>query len=251
MNPKHYLKIALPLVLALLVFAVTADAQRGRYDRRHNNYNSSYRYYPSYRSYPSYGGGYYSSPRSYFSIGFGGINYRYSDGYYYRPYGSYYQRVRPPFGLSVSILPQGYSRIYWGQDPYYYYQGTFYVPSGHNGYSVAAPPVGATVYSIPPGSKLRVIDGEKYYEYDGTFYKEELNSNERSYTVAGTDGVLDTDHSQAEERNTNNGPARLDKLPADTRAVIISGKKYYLAPSGTYYEEMTEGNRTWYEPVGN
>ena len=43
---------------------------------------------------------------------------------------------------------------------------------------------------------------------------------------------------------------RIDKLPSDSRAVVIQGEKLYNTPSGLYYKEVTEGNRVYYELVG-
>jgi hypothetical protein len=136
--------------------------------------------------------------------------YRYQQGYFYRPYGSVYQIVPPPFGITISTLPFGYMSFFMGPNPYYYFNGIFYRPYS-NQYQVVAPPLGAVVNKLPSGSKVKVIDGQKYYEQNGTFYKEEIDANNKlSYRVVGTDGVLNTNPD-----NTN--PNNKEENPTDTR----------------------------------
>jgi hypothetical protein len=136
-----------------------------------------------------------------------------------------------------------------GPNPYYYYNGIYYRPHG-NEYEVVAPPLGAVVDKLPPGAKVKVIDGQKYYELNGTYYKEDFNANnELSYTVVGTDGVLNTDGQEGLTYEPVIGD-RIDKLPADSRPVVIQGEKLYNTPSGLYYKEVYEGNKLYYELVG-
>ncbi|HLG40063.1 MAG TPA: DUF6515 family protein, partial [Chitinophagaceae bacterium] len=132
------------LVTAFLVFSTDIFAQRGYYGNRgrghrygysHNRHHSV-RYYPQ-RNY------YHNHP--YVSIGFGGINYRYQRGYYYRPYGASFRFVIPPFGIRISTLPAGYRSLYVGPSPYYYYGGVYYRPYSGNQYEVVKPPLGAVV----------------------------------------------------------------------------------------------------------
>jgi len=144
-------------------------------------------YHVSYYPYPVHS---YGHP--YVSIPYGGYVYHSYQGYFYRPYGSIYQVVPAPFGITISTLPCGYVGFYMGPNPYYYFNGIFYQPHA-NQYKVVAPPLGAVVNKLPSGAKVRVIDRQKYYEQNGTFYKEEVNQNNKlSYRVVGTDGVLNT-----------------------------------------------------------
>lgn len=226
------------ITFTALLFSSTSFAQRGRY-RNDRGYHG-YRYYP-HRS--------YSYVRPYFSLPFGGYNYRYRDGYFYRPYGSYFQLVIPPFGIRIATLPYGYRSFYIGPNPYYYYNGTFYRPYA-NEYEVVAPPLGAVVDQLPPGARPKIIDGQKYYELNGTYYKEQLNAENRlSYTVVGTDGVLNTDTGESFPSEPQIGD-RTDKLPGDSKPVVIQGEKLYSTPSGLYYKEVIEGNKVYYELVG-
>jgi hypothetical protein len=241
MKTKHYAFIVVFFFAAFLLFSTGIFAQPGRYGYRHgNSRHYSARYYPQ-RSY------YYNRP--YVSVSFGNNYYRYQHGYFYRPYGASFQIAIPPFGIRIATLPLGYRSFYVGPHPYYYYGGTYYRPYAGNQYEVIAPPLGAVVNELPPGAKATVIDGQKYYELDGTYYQEEITENdELQYTVVGTDGVL----------NTENAPApvtpeigdRLDKLPTDSKAVVINGEKLYAAPSGLYYKEVIEGDKVYYEVVG-
>lgn len=194
------------------------------------------------------------------SIGFGGINYRYSSGYYYRPYGSYFSVVAPPVGIRINVLPRGYRNVYVGNDPYYYYGGTYYRsrPNAAD-YEVVDAPLGASVPELPNGSKVVVVDGQKFYEMDGTYYKEEIrNNSEIWYTVVGKDGKLNTTGIDEEDDQqpvieTAKGPAVgdiVDKLPADCRTVVVNGSKYFVSADDIYYEEVIGQNTIRYKVVG-
>lgn len=253
MKRKRHTFSAIAFIAVILVFSNDISAQPGRYryDRGHAYaYGHSYRYYPApVRYYPPR---VYYSVRPYVNVIFGGMNYRYQEGYYYRPYGSEFRVVVPPFGIRVSTLPYGYNSLYVGPNPYYYYGGTFYRPYS-NQYEVIAPPLGAVVNQLPTGAKVAVIDGKKYYEDNGTYYEESISNNNRlEYTVVGTDGVLNTD--QSTDQNVQKGPTvgdRFNDLPANSKAVVINGEKLYVSPSGLYYKEVIDGNRVYYEVVGS
>jgi hypothetical protein len=110
------------------------------------------------------------------TIFWGGYNYRYCDGVYYRPYNNVFQVVAPPIGIYINTLPFGYRRIVVNDYPYYYYNGTYY-DEYEESYRVVAPPVGAVVESIPEGYETIVIDGETYYKVDGVQYKPVVQDN--------------------------------------------------------------------------
>ncbi len=235
MKTQHYAYFFLLTLVACLVFSSTGFAQRGRYNR---GYHRNYYHQRNY-----------SYIRPYVSVHFNNYNYRYRQGYFYRPYESVFQVVIPPFGVRIATLPFGYRSFYIGPAPYYYYNGIYYRPWA-NEYEVVAPPLGAIVNELPPGAKMKVIDGQKYYELNGTYYKEEINeNNELSYTVVGTDGVLNTDGQENISPEPQIGD-RIDKLPADSKAVVIQGEKLYSTSSGLYYKEVIEGNKVYYELVG-
>ena len=240
MKTKSYAYLIIFTMLACLLVASDTYGQRGRY--RGRGYGN--RYYP-YRS--------YAYNRPFVSLHFGGSNYRYQHGYFYRPYGSVFQISVPPFGVRIGTLPMGYRRVYVGADPYYYYNGTYYRGVPDNQYEVVAPPLGASVDALPPGAKLTVIDGNKYYVLGGTYYQEEISDkNELYYVVVGTDGVLNTDQAN-EPAPQPQGPQmgdRFENLPTDAKPVVIQGEKFYTTASGLYYKEVVEGNKVYYEVVG-
>ena len=93
--------------------------------------------------------------------------------------------------MRIGFLPYGYSTVYLGGYPYYYYNGTFYQPYGDDQYEVVDPPMGASVYDLPEGARAVIINGEKMYELNGTYYKEDRDSNGRTiYTVIGKNGEV-------------------------------------------------------------
>ena len=235
MSAKNYTqKLIFIQSMVLLIFTTGADAQRG--------WGRPYRH----------GHTYYHGPwgvRPFVSLGFRGMNSRHHSRYFYRPFSGYYRAIAPPFGVRIAILPPGCHRIYAGPDSYYYYNGTYYSPSDRNDYKVVAPPLGAKVPELPKDAQAVVINGQKYYELDGTYYKEEIAvNNELWFTVVGINGELNTDNTSADNPKIGD---RVAKLPADCKAVVISGKKYFEAPSGLYYEEIISPNKVEYEVVGN
>lgn len=247
MQFKNYSLRVFVIMAILLIASADMYAQRGWGRGRGYGYGRHYS-----RSY-YYGPRVYSFARPYVSIGFGGINYRYHGGYFYRPFPGYYRAVAPPFGIRISVLPPGYRRVYVGNYPYYYYNGTYYSEKNPNNYEVVQPPLGARVPELPKDAEVKVIEGQKYYEFDGTYYKEEITDNDEIwYTVVGTDGILDTGNSDATAENTVGDQIgdKVDKLPENCKAIVISGKKYYESPAGLYYEEIISPNKVYYEVVG-
>jgi hypothetical protein len=241
MNPnKNIIRTGILLIIITLA---------GFYSFAQPGWGRHYAYRPAYYHGPRV----YSVGHPYVSIGFRGLNYAYYGGYFYRPFPGYFRMVAPPIGIGITILPPGYQRIDVGQYPYFYFNGIYYAPSPGNTYTVVSPPLGAQVNNLPPDTHVMVIDGQKYYEYNGTYYRENVSSdNQRSYTVVGTDGVLNTD-SDGPAPVTPAGPRigdRMDKLPDNCREITINGTTYYEAPSGYYYQEVIEKNTISYEVVG-
>lgn len=230
--------------------------------------------------------GYYS-PRPRVSIGIGvGPYYNYRPvarpRIYYRP--AYrlpyrYNHYGPAFGIRINVLPFGYSRFYIGSDPFYYYDGIYYRPYKSGGYVVTQPPLGAMVKHLPAGAKTTVIDGQKYFELGGTFYQERVTANNKlRYEVVGTDGVLNTTNADVDEddeapappagvqpgndnanapalkNNSETAPLKgsmVSQLPDGCTSVNINDQKYFVSPTGTYYQPVTEGNTTSYKVAGN
>lgn len=229
-------------LLCCVLIATQTQAQRGRY------YNYG-------RYYPVRGQHFVRIPGPYLSLSFGGSPYYYSSGMFYRPYGSYFSLVAPPFGIHVNILPRGYWPLRVSGYPYFYYNGIFYRQT-QNDYEVVQAPVGADVPSLPRDAKTTVIDGQKYYEYNGSYFKDHVKSNgELWYTVMGKNGVLNTDRADNYEQpvpqdtRPNIGEV-FDNLPGDSKTIVLNNKKYYLSPDNVYYEEVMDGRQLRYRVAG-
>jgi hypothetical protein len=80
------------------------------------------------------------------SIGFGGGNYFFQSGVWWRPYGGgRYVVVTPPYGIYAPVLPPDYVTLSIAGAPYYYADGVYYSQVVGQGYQVVAPPPGADV----------------------------------------------------------------------------------------------------------
>jgi hypothetical protein len=99
-----------------------------------------------------------------------GVNYTYSNGYFYRPQGRGFIVVAPPLGFRIDVLPLGFTTFMLANAAYYYYAGAYYQRM-NNSYVVVQPPVGALVSSIPDGGQQLQIEGNTYYIVDGIQYQ--------------------------------------------------------------------------------
>jgi len=95
------------------------------------------------RYYPARGYVYGTLPYGAVSVGFGGGNYFFQGGVWFRPWGGRYVVVTPPVGIILPILPPDYVTIWIGGAPYYYANGVYYSQSPDQGYVVVTPPPGA------------------------------------------------------------------------------------------------------------
>ena len=85
------------------------------------------------------------------SINFGGGNYFFNSGVWFRPYGGRFVVIAPPLGIVIPFLPAAFVTLRIGGAPYYYANGTYYSPAPGQGYLVVAPPPGAdAVQAVPP-----------------------------------------------------------------------------------------------------
>jgi len=190
---------------------------------------------------------YASFPRTAVVIPYRNYNYHYSDGYFYRPYGSSFRIVIPPVGIYVNILPRGYRTVYYPGGSCYYYNGTYYRGT-NNRYEVINAPVGAAVPELLANAKPVIINNEKLYELNGTYYKEETNSNgDITYKVVGKPNDVEAGRDVASLQVGET----LQRLPEGSKAIVISGKKLYVSPGNDYFEEVIEGNNLAYKMVGN
>jgi len=215
---KYTLGVFLSGLLSLLF--VNADAQRGAF---HGGGGGAVRIG---------GGGGFSGGG--LRVGIGGYG-RFGGGFGYFGY--------PRLGFYIGGLPFGYYPFYYGDNPYYYANGIFYTPY-NGGYQVTTPPVGAAVPSLPRGAKSIMIDNQQYWEFNGVYYKAVVNDQgQKVYVVAGKDGVLNTDGSQAqEEDNAPHVGDIVDRLPDNCRKITLNKKRYFVGPDDVYYEQIKDAN---------
>ena len=102
--------------------------------------------------YPSRGYVYGTLPLGAISVGFGGGNYFFHGGVWYRPYSGRYIVVQPPLGIYINTLPPDYATVWVAGVPYYYADDVYYNVAPGRGYVVVAPPPGidTTQTAAPP-----------------------------------------------------------------------------------------------------
>ena len=96
--------------------------------------------------YGGHGGG--SSALGIVALSVAGMSLLYSAGMFYRTTPAGYVVVPAPMGAVVPALPPGYTVVYMGVNPYYYY-GNAYYAAAPNGYVVTAPPAIAAPIQAP------------------------------------------------------------------------------------------------------
>ena len=232
-----------------------------RYHPYNNSrYNNNY-YRAGYGRRPvfMYGPRYTVIPRNSISIHFGGNPYYYNRGYFYGYYGGYYQPIFPPFGLRISVLPLGYTRLFIGTDPFFYYNGVYYRQYNDNDYEVVDAPMGATVSSLPRGAKSVSVNGEKLYELNGTFYKADRDSRgKKVYIVVGKNGEINNTDEGPDKNDVTDIPSTsslqmgdiIDQLPEGSKTASINGEKLYVTPDDIYLKEESVNGTLQYEVVG-
>ncbi len=100
--------------------------------------------------YPARGFVYGTLPLGAVSVGYGGGNYFFHGGVWFRPNGGRYVVVQPPLGIFLPVLPPTYATIWVGNVPYYYADGVYYNSYPGQGYVVVAPPPGADTAQAAP-----------------------------------------------------------------------------------------------------
>jgi hypothetical protein len=92
-------------------------------------------------------------PYNYHSVYYGRDYYYYGGGVWYRPYGSRYTVIAPPFGLVLGFLPDFYTTYWYGGVPYYYANSVYYAQRADGpGYVVTEPPSGTPERVEPSGT---------------------------------------------------------------------------------------------------
>lgn len=80
-------------------------------------------------------------PPGYRRVPWRGNDYFFNDGYWYRPHGSRYVVVAPPYGVRVGYLPSFAEQVWIGSMLYFLAAGTYYLfDTGSQSYEVVPPP---------------------------------------------------------------------------------------------------------------
>ncbi len=104
--------------------------------------------------YPARGYAVRTLPRGSVSVYFGGGQFFFHGGVWFRPSGGRYIVSVPPFGIVVPMLPPAYTTLWIGAVPYYYANGVYYVTTPGQGHTVVAPPPGAETAQVVPQAPL-------------------------------------------------------------------------------------------------
>ncbi|WP_349972800.1 DUF6515 family protein [Pseudomonas caspiana] len=90
-------------------------------------------------------------PGSYSRVPYRGLDYYYSDGYWYRPQGPRYVIVTPPYGVRVRSLPAYSQEVWIGSSLFFLAAGTYYTyQNDTQDYVVAYPPQNVEPVYTPP-----------------------------------------------------------------------------------------------------
>ncbi len=100
--------------------------------------------------YPARGYAMHALPRGSISVLYGGGQFYFHGGVWFRPARGRFIVSVPPVGIVVPMLPPAYTTLWIRAVPYYYANGVYYVTTLGQGYTVVAPPPGAeTAQAVP------------------------------------------------------------------------------------------------------
>jgi len=136
-------------------------------------------------------------PRGGAVIVHGSVSYHCVAGVYYRPYGAGFTVCAPPFGLRITILPIGYTRVVIAGLPYFMFQGIYYQQLATASYVVVqnptvvvaeVKPAGEVIilHTLPPENVTVKINGSTFYRVNDTYYEKFTSENGTiNYRLAG------------------------------------------------------------------
>ncbi len=120
-----------------------------------------------------------------------GLDYVYSSGAFYRPFGSGYRLVKAPIGAIVYTLPVNCTSVVYHDRNYYRYRDTFFVWEGRErGYRIVDAPrryayehyrVGEILETLPYGASAVIIDHVRYYEYHNQYFLPQKRAGVKLY----------------------------------------------------------------------
>jgi hypothetical protein len=158
-NVRNWSWAALCLALACTTLWVsTATAEERRY-REHEFREHEFREhayldhrYGHDHYYPPHGWVFGALPPHHRVVFFGGVQFYFGDGIWYRFEGpGRYVVIAPPIGIVVPLLPPFYATVWVRGAPYYYANDVYYVRTPY-GYEVVAPPPPDVVVEQPPAT---------------------------------------------------------------------------------------------------
>ncbi len=115
--------------------------------------------------YPPRGHAFAALPGGSVSAAFGGNQYFFHGGVWFRPVGGRFVVVAAPIGIAVPVLPPSYVTLSIGGAPYYYANDVYYTSAPGGGYTVVAPPPGAE--SAQPTAPPATISAPIVYPRNG------------------------------------------------------------------------------------
>jgi hypothetical protein len=163
-----YLRMSLVLLVCLSGFVAAQERKDHRRDRDGQpRLHLDERYHHDHY-YPPRG---YAMPRlpgGSISIAFGGGNFFFHGGVWFRPDHGRFVVALPPIGIMVPVLPPAYVTLWIGGAPYYYANGVYYAAAPGQGYAVVAPPPGAdTAQPAPPVPAPKALPDPIIYPRSG------------------------------------------------------------------------------------
>jgi len=191
-------------------------------------------------------GGFYNSlywPRLGFSVGFlpygyypfywGGLQFYYSDGYYYNNDNGQYTVVEPPVGAQINTLPSGAKSIVINGQQYYELNGVYYVAVTKDDGSLA--------YEIAGK------DGELNTDGGGD------DQNQNAAPPANGDQGYNNAPAPQQQPDVQPAPQRngsadlqlgdmVQSLPTDSRGVTVNGQRLFVSPDDVYYKATRDNN---------
>lgn len=202
------------------------------------------------------GGGVYIGhqlPIGYRRVYVGGQPYYYYNDRYYREREGGYEMIDAPLGATIKRLPRGTQKQIINGETYYEANGTYLQEDRNENGDRVYIIVGKNGRLDTREAHKRMMETEdrndRYYNNNRNNIDDGNNQREEDIVVRNGNKDLDADNGDAVY---NVGPRVGDqfyRLPKDSRAITIEGKKQYLSPAGTYYKEIIVDGRSVYEVV--
>lgn len=143
-------------------------------------------------------------PGSYSRVPYRGLDYYYSDGYWYRPQGPRYVIVTPPYGVRVRSLPAYSQEVWIGSSLFFLAAGTYYTyQNDTQDYVVAYPPQNVEPVYTPPMPASSPYDPIAYPN-NGQSAEQVAQDKYDCYRWSVEQSSFDP-----AEPNTNNAPAMI------------------------------------------